>query len=132
MVEEEAVIEATREFARLWTAGDAQAMAACFTEDAVRVSVFGDVQRGRREIADALERMLKHEVPGSWVEQERGWIRMISPEMAIWQGTMDIVLPPPLPRMKGHVVQVMKRVGGKWLIQEAHPKSFPPRPGRMG
>ena len=128
MLEEEAVIEATREFVRLWATGDVEAMAACFTEDGVRVGAFGDVQRGRPEIAAAYAKLLGQDMSGSWVEQERGWVRMISPEMAVWQGTMEIVLPPPLPRLRGHVVQLMKRVGGKWLILEAHPKIFPPRP----
>ena len=36
------------------------------------------------------------------------------------------IIPAKGPPMKGHVVQVMKKVGDKWLILEAHPKLFPP------
>jgi len=30
------------------------------------------------------------------------------------------------PPLRGYVVQVMKKVGGRWLVLEAHPKLFPP------
>jgi hypothetical protein len=40
---------------------------------------------------------------------------------------MEIV-PPQGPPIKGHVVQLMKKVAGKWMILEAHPKLFPPPP----
>jgi hypothetical protein len=29
--------------------------------------------------------------------------------------------------LKGYVVQLMKKVDGRWLVLEAHPKLFPPR-----
>ena len=50
----------------------------------------------------------------------------VTPDLAIWQGGMQIVPGPGAPPIKGHVVQVMKKVDERWLVLEAHPKFFPP------
>jgi hypothetical protein len=60
------------------------------------------------------------------VRQERGTVRMLSADLAVWQGGLEIQ-PQSGPVLKGHVVQVMKRVGTRWLIVEGHPKFFPAR-----
>jgi len=52
---------------------------------------------------------------------------MLGPDVAFWQGGIEIT-PPSGPSLKGHVVQVMKKVGTRWLILEAHPKLYPPPP----
>ncbi len=49
-------------------------------------------------------------------------------ELAVWQG--GLLIKPPGSLLKGHVVQVMKKVNGRWLILEGHPKFFPPAPPR--
>jgi hypothetical protein len=54
---------------------------------------------------------------------------MLTQEYAIWQGGLEIIAPDGSSR-KGHVVQVMKKMDGRWLILEAHPKFFPPASGR--
>jgi hypothetical protein len=51
---------------------------------------------------------------------------MLTPEFAIWQGGIEIIPPGGDSALKGHVVQVMKKVKGRWLILESHPKIFPP------
>jgi hypothetical protein len=48
--------------------------------------------------------------------------------MAVWQGGMQIMPPGGASPIKGYVVQLMKRVNGRWLVLEAHPKLFPPPP----
>jgi hypothetical protein len=55
--------------------------------------------------------------------QERGTIRMLTPDLALWQGGMTIQPPGGAPALKGYVVQLMKKVSGRWLVLEAHPKS---------
>ena len=67
-------------------------------------------------------------MPGATVKQERGTIRMLTPDFAVWQAGIEIVPAGNAPSMKGHVVQIMKKTGGRWLVLEAHPKFFPPRP----
>ena len=59
---------------------------------------------------------------------EKGIIRMLTPELVVWQGGLEIEKPDGSPLMKGYVVQVMKKVQGRWLTPEAHPKLFPPQP----
>jgi uncharacterized protein (TIGR02246 family) len=127
--DEQAIFDEIEGFTTVWNAGDAQAAAAFFTEDAVRVGAFGDTQHGRTEIAGALDRLLHQGMPGASVKQERGTIRMLTPDLAVWQGGIEITPPAGL-ALKGHVVQVMKKVAGRWLVLEAHPKFFPPPAAR--
>lgn len=126
--QEEAIIAETQAFSEAWNRGDAKAAASFYTEDGRRVGAFGDVQHGRAEIEAAYERLLRESMPGATVSQERGTVRMLTPEFAVWQGAIEIVPPGGAAPLKGHVVQVMSKVGERWLIVEAHPKFFPPAP----
>jgi hypothetical protein len=62
---------------------------------------------------------------GAKVIQDSGDVRMLSDDLAIWQGGLEIIPPGGGASLKGHVVQIMKQVNGRWLILEAHPKLFP-------
>jgi uncharacterized protein (TIGR02246 family) len=125
--ESSAIFEEIDGFTKAWNEGDAKAAASFFTEDAVRVGAFGDVQRGRAELESAYDRLLHQTMSGATVTQERGTVRMLGPDLAVWRGGMEIRLPDGSSR-RGHVVQVMKKVGARWLVLEAHPKLFPPLP----
>lgn len=125
--EDQAIIKETVAFAEAWSKGDAKAASSFFTEDAVRVGAFGDTQHGRSEIEAAYDNLLHKTMPDAKLNQERGTVRMLTPEFAIWQAGIEIA-PPNGAVLKGHVVQVMKKVGNRWLILEAHPKIFPPPP----
>jgi uncharacterized protein (TIGR02246 family) len=127
-VDEQAIFSETEAFALAWNKADAKAAASFFTNDAVRVGAFGDVQYGRAEIEAAYDTLLHRTMPGAVVTQERGGVRMLSSELAIWQAGIEINPPGGAAPLKGHVVQVMKKVQGRWLILEAHPKIFPPAP----
>jgi len=126
--DEQAIFSEIEAFSEAWNKGDAQAAASFFTDDGVRVGAFGDVQHGRAEIEAAYDRLLHQTMPGAVVKQERGSVRMLSPELAFWQGGLEIIPPGGGSSMKGHVVQVMKKVGARWLILEGHPKLYPPPP----
>lgn len=127
--DEQAIIKEAAAFAEAWSNGDAKAAASFYTEDGVRVGAFGDVQHGRAEIEAAYDKLLHHTMPGAKVKQETGNVRMLSSDLAIWQGGIEI-----LPAggggstLKGHSVSVMKKVKGRWLVLEGHPKIFPPPP----
>jgi len=123
--ESSAILEEIDGFTKAWNEGDARAAAAFFTEDGVRVGALGDVQQGRPELEAAYQRLLRDMMPGAKVTQERGTVRMLSPDLAVWQGGMVINLPDGSSRT-GYVVQIMKKVGTRWLVIEAHPKFFPP------
>ena len=123
--ESSAIFAEIEGFTKAWNDGDAKAAASFFSEDAVRVGAFGDIQHGRAELEAAYERLLRQVMSGATVTQERGTVRTLTADFAVWQGGMVINLPDGTSR-KGHVVQVMKNVDGRWLVLEAHPKFFPP------
>ena len=77
-------------FAESWSKGDAKAAASLHTEDAVRVGAFGDAKHGLTEIEAAYDRLLHHTMPGATVKMERGSIRMLTPEFALWVGGIEI------------------------------------------
>lgn len=124
--DEQAIFSEIEAFGAAWNRGDAKAAASFYTDDSVRVGAFGDVQHGRAEIEAAYDKLLSRTMPGARVNQERGSIRMLSPELAVWQAGMEIVPPGSGSPLKGYVVQIMKKVDGRWLVLEAHPKLFPP------
>jgi len=126
--DEQAIFDETVAFGEAWNRGDAGAAAAFFTDDGVRVGAFGDAQHGRAEIQAAYARLLHQTMAGASVKQERGQVRMLSADLAVWQAGIEIIPSGGGSTLKGHVVQVMKKVDGRWLILEAHPKIFPPPP----
>jgi uncharacterized protein (TIGR02246 family) len=122
----EDIYKTTESFMESWNKGDAKAAASFYTEDAVRVGAMGDVQHNREEITAAYENLMHKAMPGAKAKQEKGTIRMLTTDLAVWQGGLEIRKPDGSPPMKGHVVQVMKKIYDKWMILEAHPKFFPP------
>ena len=126
--DEQAIVNETASFAEAWSKGDARAAASYYTEDGTRVGAFGDIQNGRSEIEAAYDRLLHQTMPGATVKQERGSVRMLTPELAVWQGGIEIIPAGGGSALKGHVVEVMKKVEGRWLVLDAHPKLFPPPP----
>jgi len=128
--DEQAIMDETAAFADAWSKGDAKAAASYYTKDGRRVGAFGDIQNGRSEIEAAYDRLLHETMPGAFVKQERGSVRMLTPELAVWQGGIEIIPAGGGSALKGYVVQVMKKVEGRWLVLEAHPKLFPPPPAR--
>jgi uncharacterized protein (TIGR02246 family) len=130
MHEDEALIRAELDaFGEAWNRGDAAAAASFFAEDGMRVGAFGDVQYGRAELEAAYEELLHGAMAGATVRQGPATIRMLAPELAVVQGTMEIVTADGGPVMRGYVVQIMRKVEGQWLVLQAHPKLFPPRQG---
>lgn len=125
--DEDAIAAEIEAFSAAWSNGDSKLTASFFTEDGVRVGAMGDRQKGRAELEAAYDRLLHGPLAGATVHQERGSARMLTPDLAVWQGGLEI-RPKSGPPMPGHVVQIMKRSDGRWLILEAHPKLFPPPP----
>ena len=125
--DEAAIVAEIQAFSDAWNKGDAKLIASFFTEDGVRVGALGDRQQGRAELEVAYDKLLHGPFAGASVRQERGSVRMLTPDLAVWQGGLEIRPQGGAP-MPGHVVQVMKKVGGRWLVLEGHPKLFPPSP----
>ncbi len=126
-VDEDMIVAEIEAFSAAWNKGDAKLASSFFTDDGVRVGAMGDRQRGRAELEAAYQRLLHGALAGAKVRQEPGSVRMLTPDLAVWQGGLEITLPSGAV-MSGHVVQIMRKVAGRWLILEAHPKLFPPSP----
>ena len=126
--DQQAILNETAAFAEAWSRGDAKAAASFYADDGMRVGAFGDVQHGRAEIEAAYDKLLHQTMPGATVKQERGAVRMLTPQLAIWHAGIEIIPAGGGSSLKGHVVQVMKKVEGRWLVLEAHPKLFPRPP----
>ncbi len=122
------ILAETQKFSDAWNRADAALAASFFTEDGIRVGAFGDVQRGRAEIRAAYDRLLHQAMPGAQAVQDTGTVRMLTDDLAVWQAKLEIIPGNEGPSLKGFVVQIMKKVNGRWLILEAHPKFFPPLP----
>src|SRR5438876_316172 len=104
-----AIFEEIEGFARAWSRGDAKEAASFFTEDGVRVGASGDVQHGREELLAAYDRLLHGPFAGAKVTLDRGIVRGLTADLALWQGGMEIAPAGSTPPIKGYVVQLMKR-----------------------
>lgn len=128
--DENDIYKENNSFLEAWNNGDAKAAATFFTEDGVRVGAMGDIAHGREQITAAYDNLLNKAMPGAKVQMEKGTVTMLTPELAIWRGGLEIGRPDGSLPIKGYVVQVMKKVQGRWLILEAHPKFFPTAPAK--
>lgn len=126
MTDEDQLHRVHEAFASAWSRGDVASTASFWTEDGLRVGAGGDMQHGRRDIAAALQQLLGGPFKGAAVQLDRGSIRMLAPDLALYQGRMEIQPGAGRSPIKGYFLDVMKKVGGDWLILESHPKLFPP------
>ena len=89
--DEDLFIQSTQEFPIVWNKGDAKAAAEFFTEDGTRVGAFGDIQHGKHEIEVAFDKLLHQTMPGVTIKQERGNVRMLTSDLALWQSGIEII-----------------------------------------
>jgi uncharacterized protein (TIGR02246 family) len=127
METQNAIERAAHEYAAAWSSGDADAAASFFTEDAVRVDAVGGIQNGRAAIRAALDELVHRTLSVPKIAFGTGTIRMITTDCALWRGDMNITIADGT-MLKGYCSLLMRREGARWLIQEAHPKLYPPPP----
>lgn len=130
MKNDEAIYTETEAFRQAWNKGDVKLVTSFFTDDAIRVDgvgSYGAIQRGKGELEAAYTRLFHQTMSGIQMKYlDKGEIRMLSPDFAVWQGNLEIIRPDGI-STKGHVVEILKKVNNRWLIVEAHPK-FPSPP----
>jgi hypothetical protein len=51
---------------------------------------------------------------------------MLGTDYAIWECPMEIHPAGSASAMKGYAVDIMRKVGRRWLTLETHPKLYPP------
>ena len=128
MATDEAVILAVHQgYAAAWSAGDAERAATFFTDDSLRVGAAGDVQHGPEGVKTALGKLFQGPFKGATMKIEPGSVRMLSAQLAVLHAPMQIETGNGKPPLRGIAADVVKKVAGKWLIVESHPKLFPPK-----
>ena len=129
--DEEAIYAETEAFRQAWNKGDAKLVTSFFTDDAIRVDgvgASGKTQRGKKELEAAYVRLFNATMPGAQMKYlGKGEIRMLSPELAVWQGNLEVVRTDGT-LLQGHVVEILKKINDRWLMLEAHPKVSPSPP----
>lgn len=122
------------DWAAAFAKGDAKALAALYTENAVRVTPEG-VAVGR----DAILKEFAASVAGPWkgatIKITPGQTRTVAPDIAAGEGTYEVtgLRGPdgkPAPPLKGHYLNTMVKKGGAWLLASnaAVPPPCPPTP----
>lgn len=112
-----------------WRDGDADAYAACFTEDARYVAFDGDTFVGRRHIADAHRDLFKRWLAGSRLEQYSLEARLIAPDVIVANGSGAVVqrgrATAPASRRSTQTYVAVRRPEG-WLLASFHNTRYRP------
>ena len=119
--------QAQRDFKAHWTAGDAAACAAAYTEDGVRVGSRGDVQRGRSEIQRAYARLFAGPFQGATITNGPPSLRPLGRDYALCEAPFTITTARGTV-LEGFSLDVMEKLRGRWWMLESHPKLYPSSP----
>jgi len=76
-----------------WNAGDGEAFAAPFTDEADFVAWEGTHLKGRQEIALFTQRIFDTVMKGSRLEGEVKFVRLLSPVLGMMHSTVRVTLP---------------------------------------
>ena len=124
--DEAAILDVHDRFARAWSEGSIDALLALFAPDATRVGAAGDVQRTPAELRAAFDRLLTGAFKGARVTLDRGSVRIVAADYAIWQAPMSIDPGGGKAPVRGYAVDVMKKAPSSSNVTRQ--KLFPPPP----
>lgn len=128
-----------------WTAGDARAFGALFTEDSDYVSYDGGIARGRAEHERNHDLLFRGVLTGSALVGDLESVRHVAPGVAILHGTASVLMPwrsaLPKRRLSRQTIVVLRTADG-WRISAIHngrvrpvavpgPDAFPSRMSRL-
>jgi len=122
-----------RGYEQAWVKGDANGIAALYTEDALLVNADG-VHHGRAAVAKSIATNFAGPWKGSTLVVHLGQSQALGPDMTLNEGTYEVngVTGPdgkPL-AIKGHYLNTLVKKGGAWVIA-GHMAFAPPPPGMM-
>lgn len=109
------------DWAATFAKGDAKALAAFYTENAIRVSADGGKVIGR----SAIEKEFAANFAGPWkgtkITINVGSIQHVTPDIAVNEGTYEVtgaVAPDgkPAPPLKGDYLNTVVKKGGAWIL----------------
>jgi len=116
-------------FSQAWANGDAKAIAAMHTEDAIRQPGTGQVISGRAEIEQNYAQALTGPFKGTQIVITPGQLKQLTPDVYVGEGKFQIIggsLPAGTPT-SGSYANTYVRQGGRWLLAMSA-ISYPPAP----
>jgi uncharacterized protein (TIGR02246 family) len=117
--DETAILDAQARFVAAWNKHDPEALAAFYTDDAVRVGASGEIAHGKKEIVASFAKLFHGPFAGATVKTGNNTVRMLGDDYALTGCTIDFG------DRHGYVVELVTRRDGKWLVLESHPKLYP-------
>lgn len=118
----EGVLAVEAAYDAAWNAGDVDALADCFAEDAVLVNPRGQVTAGRPEIRERLGEFLRGEARGSRHTSRATRVPFVAPDVAIVDGEALITGAAPFGAIEHRFTDVIVRAGDRWVI--AHIRAY--------
>ena len=105
-------------FAAAWGKGDAAAIAALHSEDAVRLNGDGTINKGRAAIHKGLADALSTVWKGTSLTITPGQLTRVTDDVYLGEGKYQVTggAPPPGAPTSGSYMNTMVRRGGKWLL----------------
>ncbi len=122
------------EFSNAWARGDAAARASLWAEDGSLINPFGVAAHGRVEIQKVFEQEDAGFAKGTTNTLSDFSFRFLTPAIAAVDATGEVkgiraADGTPMPTFTIHVFSIVVKTGGKWLVKDARPYAFAPRPG---
>jgi uncharacterized protein (TIGR02246 family) len=116
------------EFVQAWAKGDAKAIAALHTEDAIRIPGDGQVITGRAAIEKSFAEGLSGMWKGSKLTITPGKSTPLAPNVQVAEGRYQLTdgTPPAGAPTSGQYLNTVVRKGGRWLLASA--AIIPPPP----
>jgi uncharacterized protein (TIGR02246 family) len=119
---DDAAIRAVEEaYDTAWSAGDASALAALFSADAVVVNPLGKVARGRTDIQRVLGEFLRGPARGSRHSSMVTAVQFVTENVAVVDGEARLErarCEAPQPSVVHRFTDVLVKQGGTWLIAQ--------------
>ncbi len=122
------------EFSNAWARGDAAARASLWAEDGSLINPFGVAAHGRVELQKVFEQEDAGFAKGTTNTMSDFSFRFLTPAIAAVDATGEVkgirgADGTPMPAFTIHVFSIVVKSGGKWLVKDARPYAFAPRPG---
>lgn len=118
------------DFSAAWGKGDAKAIAALHTEDAVRLNGDGTVARGRPAIEQGMTEALAGPWKGTTLTITANPSKRVTDDVYLGEGKYQVSggMPPAGAPTSGSYMNTLVRSGGRWLIAGSAIVSPPPAP----
>lgn len=118
-----AIRASVKSYTDAYNKGDAKAVAEHWSETAEWVSPSGQKIKGRASIEKALTAMFA-ELKGMKVEVAEPTVRLVTPDVAVEEGTVNVVFPNDSPATSSYIAIHVKK-DGKWKLDSVRETEIP-------